>query len=146
MIARMMKRRLWEKNRRHGCMRWFVATVAVLTVSAAINAQQPHQHADVATTPAAADPHRRVAAMLEEANEVIATGRGFGMAFAGRGQCEAKFGQIDEPCRFMGAGIGVCEQDGIGTKAAMAKQAPDPVLGRRPIMHLSGGDGCFKPG
>lgn len=66
-------------DRRSG---WLTNVLVVLGMSAAMSAQDPHSHQANGHDPAVVDPHRRVEAFLREADEVIASGRGFGMAFA----------------------------------------------------------------
>jgi Spy/CpxP family protein refolding chaperone len=61
---------------------WLATMVGWIAMSAAAGAQNAHQHRPADSGAPTIDPHRRVDLLLDEAEEVLATGRGFGMAFA----------------------------------------------------------------
>lgn len=62
--------------------RWITPAIGVLVMTTAAGAQSPHPHHDHGDRTGTTAPHLRVDAFLREAEEVIASGRGFGMAFA----------------------------------------------------------------
>ena len=62
--------------------RWTATGLGVLLVTVGAGAQPPHTHQGHGDGAATTAPHLRVDAFLREAEEVIAGGRGFGMAFA----------------------------------------------------------------
>jgi Spy/CpxP family protein refolding chaperone len=67
------------EKRRHP---WLVTMIGWIAVSGAVAAQDAHQHLPAGSSAPTVDAHRRVDLLLDEAEKVLTSGRGFGMAFA----------------------------------------------------------------
>ena len=61
---------------------WLATMTVWIAVRGAVAAQDAHQHPSVDSSAPAIDAHRRVDLLLDEADKVLASGRGFGLAFA----------------------------------------------------------------